>query len=197
MAPVGAAALSSSRRGRAADRLVRSDEDAWHSRQGDPASAGASRPAGRRHSRHASRRHRVGRRNASSSRQGAAGGPATAAAGCWRRLAPLPGTGPAARRQRPDLPEIVGTIPALRGPGAISDVVQLALKRAGITDAPSRGANLLRHSAATGMLRAGATLDAIGAVLRHRSADTTAHYAKVDVAMLRQIAQPWPGDVSC
>lgn len=45
---------------------------------------------------------------------------------------------------------------------AISDVVRLALKRAGIADAPSRGANLLRHSAATGMLRAGASLDAIG-----------------------------------
>ena len=84
-----------------------------------------------------------------------------------------------------------------QAPCAISDVVRLALKRAGITDAPSRGANLLRHSAATGMLRAGATLDAIGAVLRHRSTDTTAHYAKVDVAMLRQIAQPWPGDASC
>jgi integrase/recombinase XerD len=83
------------------------------------------------------------------------------------------------------------------GPCVISGVVDLALKRAGITDAPSRGANLLRHSAATGMLRAGATLDAVGAVLRHRSADMTAHYAKVDVVMLRQIAQAWPGDVSC
>ena len=83
------------------------------------------------------------------------------------------------------------------GSCAISDVVRLALKRAGITDPPSRDANLLRHSAATAMLRAGATLDAIGTVLRHRSADTTAHYAKVDVAMLRQIAQVWPGDVSC
>jgi site-specific recombinase XerD len=83
------------------------------------------------------------------------------------------------------------------GPCAISDVVRLALKRAGITNPPSRGANLLRHSAATGMLRAGATLDTIGAVLRHRSADTTAHYAKVDVAMLRQVAQAWPGDASC
>ena len=83
------------------------------------------------------------------------------------------------------------------GPCAISDVVRLALKRAEIADPPSRGTNLLRHSAATAMLRAGATLDAIGAVLRHRSADTTAHYAKVDVAKLRQIAQPWPGDASC
>ena len=35
------------------------------------------------------------------------------------------------------------------------------------------------------------------AVLRHRSTDTTMHYAKVDVAMLRPIAQPWLGDVPC
>jgi len=79
----------------------------------------------------------------------------------------------------------------------ISDVVRLALKRAGIINPPSRGAHLLRHSAATGMLRGGATLDAIGALLRHRSTDTTAYYAKVDVAMLQLIAQPWPGAVSC
>jgi integrase/recombinase XerD len=79
----------------------------------------------------------------------------------------------------------------------ISDVVRLALQRAGITNPPSRGAHLLRHSAATGLLRAGATLDTIGALLRHRSADTTAYYAKVDVAMLQLIAQPWPGAVSC
>jgi integrase/recombinase XerD len=78
------------------------------------------------------------------------------------------------------------------GSCAVSDIVRLALERAGITDAPSRGAGLLRHSAATSMLRAGASLDAIGTILRHRSADTTAHYAKVDITMLRQIAQPWP-----
>jgi site-specific recombinase XerD len=47
------------------------------------------------------------------------------------------------------------------------------------------------------MLRAGASLDAVGTVLRHRSIDTTAHYAKVDVAMLRQVVQTWPGDSSC
>jgi integrase/recombinase XerD len=83
------------------------------------------------------------------------------------------------------------------GSWSISDIVRLALKRADITTAPSQGANLLRHSAATGMLRAGATLDAIGAVLRHRSADTTAHYAKVDILMRRQVTQPWPGETSC
>ena len=38
----------------------------------------------------------------------------------------------------------------------------------------------------------GATLETIGTVLRHKSPDTTAHYAKVDVAALQDIAQPWP-----
>ena len=83
------------------------------------------------------------------------------------------------------------------GSWSISNVVSLALRRAGIKDAPTRGANLLRHSAATTLLRAGATLDAVGTVLRHRSVNTTAHYAKVDVTMLEQVAQPWPGRSSC
>jgi len=81
---------------------------------------------------------------------------------------------------------------AFANSNAISSIVRSALRRAGITDAPSQGAHLLRHSAATAMLRAGATLEAIGAVLRHESPDTTAHYAKVDVPTLRLIAQPWP-----
>jgi integrase/recombinase XerD len=75
----------------------------------------------------------------------------------------------------------------------VSKIVGRAIRKAGITT-PSRGANLLRHSAATTMLRSGATLDMVGAVLRHRSPDMTAHYAKVDVMMLQQVAQPWPGD---
>lgn len=77
----------------------------------------------------------------------------------------------------------------------VSGIVQSALTRARIANPPSRGANLLRHSAATSMLRAGATLEAIGAVLRHRSVDSTAYYAKVDVRTLNLIAQPWPEGV--
>jgi site-specific recombinase XerD len=77
---------------------------------------------------------------------------------------------------------------------SISYIVARALRRAGVEDPPSKGAGLLRHSAATTMLRAGATLQAVGAVLRHRSLDMTAHYAKVDVNMLETIAQPWPGE---
>jgi len=79
----------------------------------------------------------------------------------------------------------------------VSDIVRVALQRAGIHDAPSRGAHLLRHSAATAMLRAGSSLDTIATVLRHQSSDTTAHYAKIDVEMLRQVAQPWPVGESC
>jgi site-specific recombinase XerD len=80
---------------------------------------------------------------------------------------------------------------------SIADIVRLALQRAGITNPPSKGAHLLRHSAATTMLRSGASLDVIATVLRHASTDTTAYYAKVDIELLRQIAQPWPEGVPC
>ena len=80
--------------------------------------------------------------------------------------------------------------PFVSGDG-VSGVVSRALQRAGI-EAPTQGAHLLRHTAATEMLRSGVPLDKIGLVLRHRSIDMSAYYAKVDVALLRQIAQPWP-----
>jgi integrase len=73
----------------------------------------------------------------------------------------------------------------------VSSVVKHALKRANI-DAPAKGAHLLRHTAATEMLRNGVPLDQAGLVLRHRSIDMTAYYAKADVSLLQQIAQPWP-----
>ncbi len=73
----------------------------------------------------------------------------------------------------------------------VSSVVKHALKRANI-DAPAKGAHLLRHTAATEMLRSGVPLDQAGLVLRHRSIDMTAYYAKADVALLKQVAQPWP-----
>ena len=46
---------------------------------------------------------------------------------------------------------------------------------------------------ATGLLRAGAPLSEVGQVLRHRSARSTAIYAKVDEVALRPLAKPWPG----
>jgi len=46
---------------------------------------------------------------------------------------------------------------------------------------------------ATEMLGRGASLRELGEVLRHRKADTTWIYAKVDFGALRELAQPWPG----
>ena len=80
---------------------------------------------------------------------------------------------------------------------AIGRIVGRALVRAGIDNAPARGAHLLRHSAAAMLLEAGAPLATIGTVLRHRNVSTTAHYARVDFRALKQIAQPWPGGASC
>jgi site-specific recombinase XerD len=79
---------------------------------------------------------------------------------------------------------------------AVSAIVARAIGRAGI-ETTFRGAHVLRHSAATAMLRQGATLQQVGAVLRHRYLDTTAHYAKVDVERLRAIALPWPEVFPC
>jgi len=78
----------------------------------------------------------------------------------------------------------------------VTTVAAQAIRRAGV-NAPSYGAHVLRHSAATHLLRQGASLQVIGEVLRHRSVETTAHYAKVDVDLLRQVAMPWPGASSC
>ncbi len=75
----------------------------------------------------------------------------------------------------------------------VSDIVVRASKRAGL---PSVSAHRLRHSAATAMLRAGASLAEVGQVLRQRAAATTAIYAKVDHASLRALARPWPGSAA-
>jgi site-specific recombinase XerD len=102
---------------------------------------------------------------------------------------------------RPNLqvPEVFASVLAPFRPlnrASVTHIVRSALRRAGI-DAPINGAHVLRHSAATSMLRRGASLAAIGAVLRHRSPRTTAHYAKVDFGLLSEIAQKWPEVSSC
>ena len=75
---------------------------------------------------------------------------------------------------------------------AIACIVKRALAKAGVAST-RKGAHLLRHSLATDMLRKGASLDEIGEVLRHKSPDSTAIYAKVDLKSLRALALPWPG----
>jgi hypothetical protein len=57
---------------------------------------------------------------------------------------------------------------------------------------PYVGSHILRHSLATNLVQRGASLEEIADVLRHRSRGSTMVYAKVDIAGLRSIAQPWP-----
>ena len=76
-------------------------------------------------------------------------------------------------------------------PSSISTIVCRALGRAGLQP-DLKGAHLLRHSLATGMLRRGASMAEIGQVLRHRAPNTTEIYAKVDIKGLRSLALPWP-----
>jgi|SRR5215207_556508 len=73
---------------------------------------------------------------------------------------------------------------------AVRAIVGNACQRAGLDRV---GAHRLRHSLATEMLRAGASLPEVGQVLRHRSQLATSIYAKVDDNALRVLARPWPG----
>ncbi len=83
-------------------------------------------------------------------------------------------------------------IDGFKGQCGIGSVVKHALARAGV-DAPRKGSHQFRHSLATQMLRRGASLSEIGELLRHRSPQTSAIYAKVDLASLSTLALPWPG----
>jgi site-specific recombinase XerD len=73
----------------------------------------------------------------------------------------------------------------------VSTIVRRTVEQSGL-DTPSKGAHLLRHSLATGMLREGASMAEIGELLRHRSPNSTEIYAKVDIEGLRSIVRIWP-----
>lgn len=97
-----------------------------------------------------------------------------------------------------DRPEVFFCINApyrpLNTSGAVSAIVAKAITRSGINPPKYCGAHILRHTAATQMLRSGATLEAISSILRHQTLDMTGYYAKVDIPMLEKIVQPWPED---
>nr|QCL09625.1 phage integrase family protein [Rhizobium rhizogenes] len=76
--------------------------------------------------------------------------------------------------------------------GAVTQMVAHAAERCGLGRIH---AHRLRHTAATNMLRNGASLTEVGQVLRHRQMLTTTIYAKADREALRSIARIWPGDI--
>jgi len=93
------------------------------------------------------------------------------------------------RRDRRVFQRVHAPVGGLRG-GAVHSIVQHAFERAGFDGVTP---HCLRHAAATEMLHRGGSLAEIGQVLRHRSAASTAIYAKVDYGELRVFARPWPG----
>lgn len=121
----------------------------------------------------------------------------------WERL-PLPadvGEAIAAylRRDRPDTAQGRSVFISINGPhralapSAVGAIVSRAALHAGLERI---NAHRLRHTAASEMLKAGASLPEIGQVLRHRRMATTAIYAKVDYEALRELARPWPGGLA-
>ena len=102
------------------------------------------------------------------------------------------------RRGRPRC-EVTTVFTRVRAPhrtltsAGVSNIVRAACVRAGL---PAVHAHRLRHTAATEMLRAGASLGEVGQVLRHASVLSTAIYAKVDRGRLRGLALRWPGAAS-
>jgi len=73
-------------------------------------------------------------------------------------------------------------------------VCDLVVRAAARADMGSKvtGTRILRHTAATRMLRHGASIKEIADVLRHRCLDTTAIYTKVDLPRLAAVALAWP-----
>lgn len=103
-------------------------------------------------------------------------------------------------RGRPncDGDEVFTRVNAPVGPldsSAAAAVAAAAIRRSGVK-VPRTGSHVLRHSAATALLNEGMSLPAIGALLRHKSLDTTMIYAKVDVATLTTVARPWIAEVT-
>lgn len=72
----------------------------------------------------------------------------------------------------------------------VASTVRRACRRAGVDEV---GSHRLRHTVACEMVAAQVPLTQIAQVLRHRSLQSTAIYARVDLDQLRRLAQPWPG----
>ncbi len=86
-------------------------------------------------------------------------------------------------------------LPPFRGLAAngLGAIVHQACRRAGV---PECGPHTLRHSLASGLLAAGASLPEVGEILRHSDPRTTAIYAKVDRTALAALVRPWPAEAA-
>ena len=76
----------------------------------------------------------------------------------------------------------------------VSQIAIRAMKRVGVKSPSGTGSHVFRHSLATHLLRSGASMEDVQAILRHSSMESTEIYAKVNITMLMEVAQLWIGD---
>jgi site-specific recombinase XerD len=81
-----------------------------------------------------------------------------------------------------------------RGTASVGYIVRQAIARAGVQRPARTAVHLFRHSLAKRLLAHDIPLEGIGVILRHRSLETSAKYAKLDVGTLQTVVQAWPGD---
>jgi len=85
----------------------------------------------------------------------------------------------------------------MRAPGgslkstAVTSAFQTWSKKSGL-DIPFKGAKCLRHSYAIHLLRQGISVKTIGAILGHRSPESTEVYLRLSIDDLRDVALPMP-----
>ncbi|WP_223840300.1 tyrosine-type recombinase/integrase [Saccharopolyspora pogona] len=84
------------------------------------------------------------------------------------------------------------SVVAPRRPTTRAAVTLLARRHCAAAGVASGGARRLRHTLASDLLAAGASLSEIGLVLGHRSVSVTSIYAKVDRVALAELVRPWP-----
>ena len=152
---------------------------------------GPARSAGDRGGPDAVGGHRLAGGRDPGARQGRAPRPPPAACRCGRGAGGLPAfrssclavLGRCSWRRRGE--------PAAISRHAVVLVSQTACQRLGI---PTVGGHALRHTAATNLLRHGASLREVGELLRQSDAATTGIYAKVDRNALALAVRPWPAE---
>ena len=77
----------------------------------------------------------------------------------------------------------------------IRRIIKQAFVRCGLAD-QFCGLHIFRHTLAVRLVQSGSSLKEIADVLRHKSLQSTTHYAKVNLEALRLVALPWPGSKS-
>jgi integrase/recombinase XerD len=75
---------------------------------------------------------------------------------------------------------------------SIAKIVGCRIVKAGVR-IKKTGSHILRHSVATELINNGASFKDIADLLGHRTIESTAIYAKVDLCTLAKIGLPWPG----